>query len=251
MEPKLEKMGDILSWTNYYRAYSFLCDNMGKLRLTSMAKFFQESAWEHAENCGAGYHNLTPRGLIWMLHGLRLEIEEYPSWNDELRLETWGKKYENIFAYRDFELFRKESKEPIVKATSSWLMVDIKTHRPQRIAEELKKIPPLDRHALDIKPGNIQVPVDFDSQSQYKTVYSDIDIYNHVNNTSYIGFCLDSPAVLVNKVNGIKIFEIRFMREVKLHEKILISSKRVPEGYYFKAESDSSGTEVFRARALF
>ncbi len=237
------------TWKNNYRVHSFLCNNKGLIRLSSIAKFLQEIAWEHAEDCGAGYQSLRPEGLLWILYGLRMEINEFPVWNDNLSIETWGKKYENLFAYRDFEIKKNGNDQPVVKATSSWLLVDAKTHRPRRITRELHRIPALDRDALSLKPGLVNDFTGYDARQELKVLYSDIDIYDHVNNTSYIQYCINSSPSLQLNAARIKSFDIRYVQESRLDEKLIIKQSVDKFSFYFLGENSGNDKEVFRAKA--
>ena len=242
-------MKPVICWTNNYKVYSFLCDNHGRLRVSSIAKFLQESAWEHAEHCGAGYKTLKPYGLVWILHGLRISIDKFPFWEDELSLETWGKHYESLFAYRDFEIFKTGSKIPLIQATSSWILVNADSHKPVRIADNLKKIPENQRSALYSKPGNINLPDALINHEVHEVVHSDIDIYNHVNNTSYIQFCLDAAYELHNVDSKINAFEIKFVQEAHLGDCLKISYVRVDNTFFFQAKNLQNNKEIFRAKA--
>lgn len=219
------------------------------MRVSSIAKYLQEIAWEHAENCGAGYHSLLPRNLLWILYGLKIEINQFPEWNDDLIIETWGKKYEKLFAYRDFEIRIEGRAEPCIKATSSWLLVDSVTHRPQRITPELHKIPALGKDALPEKPGTIDSFHTQDGAGLRKVVFSDIDIYNHVNNTSYIQYCIDASPGLQANAGNIASFDIRFIQESHLGDELLIKYCHSGQKILFFGENTRTGKEVFRACA--
>ncbi|MBE0655773.1 MAG: hypothetical protein IH594_18375 [Bacteroidales bacterium] len=236
-------------WTNKYKVHSFLCNNLGKIRVSSIAKLLQESAWEHAEHCGAGYHTLKPYGLVWILHGLKIEISAYPTWGDHLSLETWGKNYETLFAYRDFEIRNQGNETPVIKASSSWLLVNAESHRPQRIEGKLQKIPVNQRDALNSRPGEIVLPGELKSFYMHKVVHSDIDIYDHVNNTSYIQFCVDAVTGSKDSIDQIKSFEIKFIQESKLGEELKIEYTRQGDNFYFQARNNLNQKEIFRAQA--
>ncbi|MFW5644600.1 MAG: acyl-[acyl-carrier-protein] thioesterase [Bacteroidota bacterium] len=237
------------NWISHYKVHSFHCNNKGIIRLSSIAKFLQEIAWEHAESCGAGYHSLQPEGLMWILYGLKMEIENYPNWNDTLQIETWGKHYENLFAYRDFELKDVNDQRPLIRATSSWLLVDADTHRPQRITSRLHKIPALGKQAIEEKPGEIKKLSSYQNKENICVVFSDIDIYNHVNNTSYIQYCVNSSPDLQKRIQDITSFNIRFVQESHLDDELEIRHEHMQNSFYFVARKKANDKEVFRAEA--
>lgn len=237
------------NWISNYRLHSFNCNNKGIIRLSSIAKYLQEIAWEHAEYCGAGYQSLLPENLLWILYGLKMEISEFPVWNDSLKIETWGKKYENLFAYRDFEIRDGDGQNPLIKATSSWLLVDAKSHRPRRITDRMHKIPALNKNAIDNKPGEIEIFKSYKNTENIKVVFSDIDIYNHVNNTSYIQYCINSSPEIQSEIQEIRSFNIRFVQECHLGDELIIMHERQENNFHFSGKKKANGKEVFRAEA--
>ncbi len=238
---------DKSNWVSKYRVHSSNCNNKGIIRLSSIAKYLQEIAWEHAEHCGAGYHSLLPQGFLWILYGLKIEVSRFPVWNDSIEIETWGKKYENLFAYRDFEVKDKKTNNPVIKATSSWLMVDAKTHRPQRITGRMHKIPELEKYALEEKPGEIKLLESYQNAQDIEVLFSDIDIYNHVNNTSYIQYCVNSSRELQENLEEVKSFNIRFVQECHLGDELLIMHEREQNSFHFLGKKKKNGKEAFRA----
>ncbi len=237
-------------WKDYYSIYSFQCNPKGKIRISAIAQLLQESAWTHAESNMAGYHSLKPEGLLWILSGLKIKIIDLPTWGESMELKTWGKKYESLFAYRDFEIFKKTTKELKIQAASAWLLVDSETHRPKRITHDLQRIPPLTDSVDDAKPGQIDLPGSFESVRDITVVYSEIDVYNHVNNTKYIQWCIDSLDEYHAGKFQISEFEIRFVSEAHLNDELRIYFQKTAQGYVFQAKNKGSEKEIFRAKII-
>ncbi len=235
-------------WNDDYSIYSFQCNPHGKIRIAAIAQLLQESAWLHAESRKAGYHSLKPEGLMWVLSGLKIKIIDLPSWGDNLELQTWGKKYENLFAYRDFEIFEKTSNKLSIQASSAWLLVDSTTHRPKRITPDLQRIIPMEYSVDDAKPGQIDLPENFESVRDLTVLYSDIDVYNHVNNTRYIQWCIDSLDEYHTSNLQIREFEIRFVSEAHLNDEVKIHFQKVENSYVFQCKSKDTEKEIFRAK---
>ena len=83
----------------------------------------------------------------------------------------------------------------------------------------------------------------------HKVVYSDIDIYDHVNNTSYIQFCVDAVTGPNENNDQMKSFEIKFIQESKLGEELKIEYTRDGANFYFQAKNTLNQKEIFRAQA--
>ncbi len=129
-------------------------------------------------------------------------------------------------------------------------MVDSETHRPKRISSDLQRIPPLPDSVDDAKPGQIEVPGSFESVRDIKVVYSEIDVYNHVNNTRYIQWCIDSLEEYHAGTFQINEFEIRFVSEAHLNDELRIYYQKTAQGYVFQARNKDSEKEIFRAKVL-
>ena len=176
-------------WTDHYKVHSYHSDRYGKLRINVIANFLQESAWLHSNSCGVGYKDLLDIGKMWILSGLKIKVAEYPAWGDELILNTWGNDYEDPFAYRDFELMDASGKQVICGSTS-WLLINMSNHRPNRILPEYRKIPERGISSGSGKPERLTTVTETGIEKIREVVHSDIDIYQHVNNASILNIVL-------------------------------------------------------------
>lgn len=234
-------------WALESPIYSFLCNREGRMSLPYMARFLQEIAWRHAEYCGAGYHNLLPKGMMWVLSGLRMVIKDYPSWGEKLQCITWGKSYKGLYAYRDFEMF--SDGRCCLLAGSSWLLVNALSHRPLRIVEELQFVPENQRESGAGDPGRIEMPSGEERLRTVEVVYSDLDVYRHVNNTRYIEWCVDTLHWNGTDPDKVKEFEIQFLAETLDGQSLKIEILRQDQNFFFRGLNAGSGKEAFRAKA--
>ena len=59
-------------WDSRHTIHSYQADVRGDAAVAVLCRFMQESAWQHAENLGAGRSHLTPEGLSWVLSRQRI-----------------------------------------------------------------------------------------------------------------------------------------------------------------------------------
>ncbi len=132
-----------------------------------------------------------------------------------------------MFAYRDF-LFMDEQEVPIGAASSGWLMLDAEKRRPQRPTElkEKNHLFPEER-ALDRRPLKIQTLSEPEKGPSFPVRYSDLDLYNHVNNAKYIQWILDSYPEEMNREYEVTTFEINFVSEAKMGDEVAIYTERL------------------------
>lgn len=234
-----------------YFIYSFYCDNRAKLSFPGIAQMLQESAWLHAESCNAGFHALRKEGLLWVLSALRIRINIIPSWGDTIKLNTWGRGYEPLVAYRDFEVFDQAGGEPRVQASSAWVIIDMETRRPRRITPDLQRITPIDKTWTEVNPGRFENPANYTSFRELSVLYSDLDVYDHVNNTRYIQWSIDTIREYHEKKIDISDFEIRFISEAHLDDRVRLNYAKNDQAYFLSGVNSETGKEIFRAKASY
>ena len=237
------------NWEEDFRILSFHMDPKSKAHLTSICNFLQEGAGAHAEHAGFGFEEMIKRNQVWVLSRLKVVIDSYPIWRDSVKLKTWSRGREGIFYVRDFQI-DDEDKKTIIKATSSWAALNIKTRRPEvvdgleegllsnkkhkAIDENLGKLPRLSSPVL-LRKRHIE--------------FTDIDLVYHVNNVKYIEIIINSfpkEILLRKKVN---MLEINYLGETKYGEEVLIYSDQIEEStYLISVVRQSDDKEVCRAK---
>ncbi|HSF55719.1 MAG TPA: acyl-ACP thioesterase domain-containing protein, partial [Algoriphagus sp.] len=100
-------------------------------------------------------------------------------------LFTGGRGADKLFAFREFLIWDQNGRV-LVRAMSSWLLLNSETKRIQR-PEHLLPSSLFDPTVKpDWQPGKISLSGDLLGSEQIKVRLSDLDLNNHVNNTSYI-----------------------------------------------------------------
>ena len=172
---------------------SYELNPYGKARLTTMANYFQEIAYHHANELGFGYDQMKERRTLWMLSRMRIQMFTYPVWNDRVVVETWPSGIEKLFALRDFRVKDKDG-NILGIATTYWLIVHLDTHRPIRPGAELAHFSNIEYgdRVFDSKLEKIDIPANIAPMDHHAVVFSDLDIVGHVNNVKYMEWCIDA-----------------------------------------------------------
>jgi medium-chain acyl-[acyl-carrier-protein] hydrolase len=253
-----------------FKISSFDLDPMGRARLTSLAGFFQEMAYLHANTLGFGFHDLEENGSFWVLSRMRIAVDRYPVWDEEISVETWHNGVDRLFGLREFRVVNR-FEEPIARATSAWLILDAHSRRPVRPDEGLLDAGTGRGFLFRERLGKIDIPDSRVSLGTRRVVYSDLDIMGHVNNVKYMEWCVDLcmdhrktlTAAGDEKAGqpggeGIRELEINYTGEARLGETIEILGSETnrpvdqvpPREMLFLARDAVAGKEVFRARVL-
>ena len=177
-------------------------DRFGRLKLRTLFDYAQEAAGHHAERLTVGMDRLQSRGQAWILSRIRLRIKHYPRTGEAIRLETYPRGFDKLFAIREFR-FQNESGELFCEGTSCWLLIDREKLKILNAAAEFSAVMP-DNSALPraypniVKLPSLTVPLDHD----YRIRESQIDINGHLNNAEYAGIVQDfiGPGVYPSEI---------------------------------------------------
>ncbi|RIW12919.1 acyl-ACP thioesterase [Algoriphagus lacus] len=163
---------------------SFQVHPNGRISLTSLADLLQEIAWRHADSGDFG-RNLLDTQQMWVLSRLEISVFEFAKWGDKIRLFTGGRGAEKLFAFREFMVWDQDQKV-LARAMSSWLLLNSETKRIQRPEQVLpaKLFDPTKKP--DWQPEKLRITGEWKGKEEIQVRHSDLDLYNHVNNTSYI-----------------------------------------------------------------
>jgi acyl-ACP thioesterase len=239
------------SWEDEYSISFYEVDAKNEMFLPVLWGSMQETAWHHADHLRVGYSDLMGHQYFWVLSRLSVQMEEYPHWGDRIRVKTWLTGTGRLFALRQFSIADLTGKI-LGTAWSAWLVLDLKSRRPQKIEPLFRHL----RHLFDPlppaeEPEKLPAPVQPKSKKSYEVRYSDIDIHHHVNNIKYIEWILDSVPFEMNQTHQIHTFEINFLAESSYEDVISIQTETLqesPPAFLHRVSREGEGKELCRAR---
>nr|8P8K_AAA Chain AAA, Acyl-ACP thioesterase [Lemna aequinoctialis]8P8K_BBB Chain BBB, Acyl-ACP thioesterase [Lemna aequinoctialis] len=205
----------------------------------TIANLLQEVGCNHAQSVGFstdGFATTTTMRLlrlIWVTARMHIEIYKYPAWGDVVEIETWCQEDGKIGTRRDWIIKDYSTGVVIGRATSKWVMMNQDTRRLQRVNDEvreeylifcprtprlafpeedsdsLKKIPKLEEPAQSSKLGLVPRR-------------ADLDMNQHVNNVTYIGWVLESIPQEIIDTHELQTITLDYRRECQ-HDDIVDS----------------------------
>ena len=192
----------------------------GEISLMSLLRYFQEAAFEHANNLGVGYNVLQEQNIFWVLSSMWLEIENsLPGFDEQITVKTWPRGVNKLYALRDFQLFHKDKQ--VAKATSQWLLVDVKSKRIVRPERFTDGIPFSEKRVFNDDFSPVEPIKEKKITEERQVRYSDLDINRHVNNIRYVEWILDTVNEHFDSIN-INCLKIHYLSEFIENEKALI-----------------------------
>ena len=174
----------------------------------ALLAIMQDIACLHSASVGYGVLEIETKKRAWMLLDWKMEVIKRPKYNDDIKVETWSRKVERLYAYRDFQIKDKEG-NIIVIGTSRWIFVDTDRRRPVRLTADIADLyeSETDKNVFteemeDIKCGDYLFKKDYCVQRR------DIDVNKHMHNLNYLDLAyetLPEDVYLNNEFNNIEI----------------------------------------------
>lgn len=201
-------------------------------KLTNILNYLQETAARHVSKYGLDAMSLMQDNIGWVLSRLKIQMLHYPEWQEKVIIRTWSRGAIGILAYRDFEILNGE-REIVGRGTSAWMLIDIVKRRPIRPKAYTDNFPQNpERVSLCEDLKKIPTRSDLEKIFSLPVMYSDVDINHHVNNVKYARWQIDAIPVSALLDHSIKDFEIDFLHEAKLGDKVTIECKKEDSTYY-------------------
>ena len=224
------------------------------LRPASFFDLAQEVAVQGATMIGAPDSVLMKRGLVWILIRMHVHYEGLPTVGDSVRLQTWHSGVTGPLYTRDY-LMLDQGGKTLVRATSSWALMEVSTRsiaKAERIFDIMPPEPQWPERVMDANAPKIIWPrgAAAEASSLHTVMYSDVDYNGHANNARYPVWAFDSlPPELTTK-NRLSDFYINYNRELHLGETTeLVRTTR--ESGSFIIEGRSNGQQNFICRLDF
>ena len=240
------------SWEDEYSIAFAEVDTKNEVFLPHLWNLMQETAWHHADHLRLGYSDLADHQYFWVLSRLSIQMEGYPRWGDQIKIKTWLTGIGRLFALRHFSIANSKG-DILGAAKSAWLVLDLKSRRPQ-------KIEPVFKHILHMfndlpsaeEPEKFPGPAQSKMEKSFTVRYSDIDMHHHVNNTKYVEWILDSYPFEMHQDCHAHIFQINFLAESSPGDEISVHTetlKEVPPVFLHSVFRKDDARELCRARA--
>lgn len=207
---------------NEYRVGLSDVGHSNEITNKAILRILENVAGMHSESVGWGLNSIERTNKSWILLGWKVQIISRPIYNEKLIVKTWGRDFNRAVTYRDFEVF-DEKENLVIKATSKWTMIDIRTSKLVELTPEITRPYECEKtkifeQGFDFK---IKEPLEKKSFINYKVMRRDIDINKHVHNLYYLDFAYEALPENVYNTNKFNNVEIMYKRQIKLDDNII------------------------------
>lgn len=184
------------------------------MTLAGVFKLLQEAAIKHADVYGLGAKAMIAHGESWVLNRIAVEIARYPRYEEKVTVRTWSAGIRGFRGYRDLRVYCGE--ELVVRASSLWLYINLRTKSLTRVAPDIAERFPVGQAEVyrpDLDKARYEAPGDKAAVTDVSLRYSDFDGNAHLNNTAYLD-CLQTALAEQGHLPRPRGVEMQFVKEV-------------------------------------
>ena len=210
----------------------------------------QEIAWKHAEMLGVGFDSLQQEQQFWVLSRLLVKIERRPNWGEKFTIETWPTGTDGFLAHRDIR-FIDEQGNHIIKASTSWLVLDLKTKRILRF-DTFNNFPFHDERVFDEFAGKVNSPQSDQELIFTPVLFNEIDVNQHFNSGRYLERIIDSYDFDFHEKHELFEFEVNFAKEGMPGDSLAVKKQLLDsQNHLCSVVRQNDGVELIRVRLLW
>ena len=241
-------------FTQNFNITCYDTDASWRLKPASFMNLAQEAAGLHAVHLGFGYDDLIKNNTAWILSRVHIEFIDTPKWRENITLNTWHKGLNRLFYLRDFVLTDKDGKER-VKATTSWLVLNLETRRLVRDPQLMEEGTVNHENVIETPADKVVMPKDVEPELalEHVVAYSDVDMNAHTNNAMYMQWAMDAVEYETASSRPVKTVTINFNHETKAGDKVSIYRASVLDenGLHVFVEGKVGDVSAFTVELLF
>lgn len=190
------------------------------IKPAALLNYLQDTASKNIEGTPFGNVELNNEGLGWFLVRYRIEFDNYPVGVHDFVVKTENRGLLRQTAYRDFEAYDSNGNR-ILRATTSWLMVDIASKSLVNIEQKFPDLRKYEKRENDLTLRKLRSFDDFDSTKIFHVRYDDLDMNGHVNNTVYLAWAMEAVDYNFRNKYKIKSIDIYYKHEAVYGEDII------------------------------
>lgn len=227
------------------------CDMQGRWKPSDILVAMQEVAGLHSEELGVGTLETHERGVFWIVSRIALEMDRYPMLGETVHIRSWPGTANRLICPRYFA-FEDEAGQPLGRASSLWMLLDIESHGIAQVSRLERPFP--DTAALGEalpQPGRIRAPGTTPETLLRRAVFSDCDINRHVNNTRYADWVCDRLPLDKFEHQCLRTLHINYQTEVLPGTQVALDLYEDGEAFTLIGRAEGGKPAYFEAEGCF
>ena len=201
-----------------YELHYYEVDKNLKGNMSTIINILSDIGTKQSEELGASINDLTDRNMAWVFYNYHVKIFREPVYGEKLKVKTEPSGFKKFYALRNYEI-KDSNGNIIVSANAIFLLINIEKRRMMRIPEDQYILYGVDSDIKEeFKIPRIESLKEFKYSDTFKVRYTDIDSNQHVNNTKYVDWAIETlPEEIVNNYYLDEV-KVTFEKECKYGE---------------------------------
>lgn len=195
-----------------------------KLRgdMSTIINILSDIGTKQSEELGSGMESLIENNMTWVFYNYDVRIFRNPTYGEKITVKTEAVGFKKFYALRSYEI-KDSNGNIIVTANAIFLLINIEKRRMMRIPKDQYEVYGVDGDIQeDFKIPKLEEITEYKYEDTFRVRYSDIDSNNHVNNTKYIDWAIETlPEEIVNNYELHEI-KVTFQKECKYGETVRV-----------------------------
>lgn len=204
----------------------YLCDRHRELPLNMLTRMMLDVSGSQTNELEGDKVNsyLKENDLSWIILQGEFNITRMPKVGETIEIETYALAYNRLFCYRHFNVYGEDGTK-IGEAVVTFAWLDLNRRKMARLDSEIIDLygAPFEKSIRRLpnpkKPNETSASV-----TEFDIYYSDIDINNHVNNTIYMEWAMNSLEIDFVNNHQLTYMNIKFDKEVLEDQQVKVYS---------------------------
>ena len=206
--------------------------------LSGLTRLMDMASYLHIKKLGISMQVMQDRQLAWVLYQKHVNIIKPLVFGTEYNIETIITGKDRVFTYRDFHVSLNEEK--YIECSTSWLLFDLNERQFLRTYPDdlLKMVDGLDVHGHLARPEKLKKNIfqNLNDRFSHTVRYSDLDSNQHISNATLVSYMADAIDLEQLKAKRLRTYDIQYVQEAQLGDKIIFKSKYENNLWYVSAE---------------
>jgi acyl-ACP thioesterase len=185
----------------------------GELKIVNIMNMLQDIAVEYAMKLKISSRELATQNLFWVISRYQIEINRFAQLNDNLLISIQRNTHKSLYDLRWFKIETEDHQE-IVNALGAWVMIDKKTGTPKHL-DQFMTAEMLNKNTENVKKffNNLSMIDKTHHEQSFKIRTHDLDLNQHVNNSTYVEWAVEALPEQLLKNFTIKKIKVVYLKE--------------------------------------
>lgn len=198
-----------------YELHYYDVDKNLKGSMSTIINILSDIGTRQSEELGSGMKELMKENMTWVFYNYHVKIFRDPMYGEKLKVKTEPVGFKKFYALRNYEI-KDSHGNVIVTANAIFLLINLEKRRMMRIPESQYEVYGVQGDMKgEFKIPRIEAIDEYKYKDTFKVRYTDIDSNQHVNNTKYVDWAIETlPEEIINNYSLDEI-KVTFEKECK------------------------------------